>query len=326
MANIKCVGLLTSGGDAPGMNAAVRAVTRAAIYNGLEVKGIYRGYKGLITGEILPFKTNNVSNIIQQGGTILKTARSVEFREPEGRRTAYETLQKEGIDALVIIGGDGSLTGARIFAQEYNIPVVGLPGTIDNDLYGTDTTIGYDTALNTIMQDVDKIRDTASSHERLFFIEVMGRDAGFLALNGAIASGAEAAIIPEIWTEVDQLEELIKNGFRKTKNSSIVLVAESEITGGAMGMAERVKKEYPQYDVRVTILGHIQRGGSPTASDRILASRMGAAAIDALMEDQRNVMMGVQDDEIVYVPFSKAVKKDKPINRDLLNTLRILSI
>jgi 6-phosphofructokinase 1 len=308
------------------MNAAVRAVTRAAIYNGLEVKGIYRGYKGLITGEILPFKTNNVSNIIQQGGTILKTARSVEFREPEGRRTAYETLQKEGIDALVIIGGDGSLTGARIFAQEYNIPVVGLPGTIDNDLYGTDTTIGYDTALNTIMQAVDKIRDTASSHERLFFIEVMGRDAGFLALNGAIASGAEAAIIPEIWTEVDQLEELIKNGFRKTKNSSIVLVAESEITGGAMGMAERVKKEYPQYDVRVTILGHIQRGGSPTASDRILASRMGAAAIDALMEDQRNVMMGVQDDEIVYVPFSKAVKKDKPINRDLLNTLRVLSI
>ncbi|MDR2691834.1 MAG: 6-phosphofructokinase [Dysgonamonadaceae bacterium] len=326
MANIKCVGLLTSGGDAPGMNAAVRAVTRAAIYNGLEVKGIYRGYKGLITGEILPFKTNNVSNIIQQGGTILKTARSVEFREPEGRKTAYETLQQEGIDALVVIGGDGSLTGARIFAQEYNIPIVGLPGTIDNDLYGTDTTIGYDTALNTIMQAVDKIRDTASSHERLFFIEVMGRDAGFLALNGAIASGAEAAIIPEIWTEVDQLEELIKNGFRKSKNSSIVLVAESEITGGAMGMAERVTKEYPQYDVRVTILGHIQRGGSPTASDRILASRMGAAAIDALMEDQRNVMIGIQDDEIVYVPFSKAIKKEKPINRDLLNTLRVLSI
>jgi 6-phosphofructokinase 1 len=308
------------------MNAAIRAVTRAAIYNGLDVKGIYRGYKGLITGEILPFKTNNVSNIIQQGGTILKTARSVEFREPEGRKTAFETLQREGIDALVVIGGDGSLTGARIFAQEYNIPIVGLPGTIDNDLYGTDTTIGYDTALNTIMQAVDKIRDTASSHERLFFIEVMGRDAGFLALNGAIASGAEAAIIPEIWTEVDQLEDLIKNGFRKSKNSSIVLVAESEINGGAMGMAERVKKEYPQYDVRVTILGHIQRGGSPTALDRILASRMGAAAIDALMEDQRNVMIGLQDDEIVYVPFSKAIKKEKPINRDLLNTLRVLSI
>jgi 6-phosphofructokinase 1 len=308
------------------MNAAIRAVTRAAIYNGMEVKGIYRGYRGLLTGEIVPFKTNNVSNIIQQGGTILKTARCLEFREPEGRQKAYGTIQKEGIDALVVIGGDGSLTGARIFAQEYNFPIVGLPGTIDNDLYGTDTTIGYDTALNTIMQAVDKIRDTATSHERLFFIEVMGRDAGFLALNGAVASGAEAAIIPEIWTEVDQLEELIKHGFRKTKNSSIVLVAESEVTGGAMGMAERVKKEYPGYDVRVTILGHLQRGGSPTATDRILASRMGAAAIDALMEDQRNVMIGIQNDQIVYVPFSKAIKNDKPINRDLLSTLRILSI
>jgi 6-phosphofructokinase 1 len=308
------------------MNAAIRAVTRAAIYAGLDVKGIYRGYRGLITGEIVPFKTNNVSNIIQQGGTVLKTARCQEFREPEGRRTAYETMQREGIDSLVVIGGDGSLTGARIFAQEYNIPVVGLPGTIDNDLFGTDITIGYDTALNTIMDAVDKIRDTASSHERLFFIEVMGRDAGFLALNGAIASGAEAAIIPEISTEVDQLGELIKNGFRKSKNSSIVLVAESETTGGAMAMAERVKNEFPQYDVRVTILGHIQRGGSPTASDRILASRMGAAAIDALMEDQRNVMIGIQNDAIVYVPFTKAIKNDKPINRDLLNTLRILSI
>jgi 6-phosphofructokinase 1 len=308
------------------MNAAIRAVTRTAIYNEMEVKGIYRGYKGLLDGEIIPFKTNNVSNIIQQGGTILKTARSTEFRDPEGRRIAYETIQKEKIDALVVIGGDGSLTGARIFAQEYNIPIVGLPGTIDNDLFGTDTTIGYDTALNTIMEAVDKIRDTATSHERLFFIEIMGRDAGFLALNGALAVGAEAAIIPEIWTEVDQLEELIEHGFRKSKNSSIVLVAESEITGGAMGMAERVKKKYPQYDVRVTILGHLQRGGSPTATDRILASRMGAAAIDALMEDQRNVMIGIQNDTIVYVPFSKAIKNDKPINRDLLNTLRILSI
>jgi 6-phosphofructokinase 1 len=308
------------------MNAAIRAVTRSAIYNGMTVKGIYRGYKGLLSGEISEFKTNNVSNIIQQGGTILKTARSAEFREPEGRKIAYETMQRENIDALVVIGGDGSLTGARIFAQEYNIPIVGLPGTIDNDLFGTDTTIGYDTALNTIMDAVDKIRDTATSHDRLFFIEVMGRDAGFLALNGALASGAEAAIIPEIWTEVDQLEALIEHGFRKTKNSSIVLVAESEVTGGAMGMAERVKQKYPQYDVRVTILGHLQRGGSPTATDRILASRMGAAAIDALMEDQRNVMIGIQNDQIVYVPFSKAIKNDKPINRDLLNTLRILSI
>jgi len=325
MATINCVGILTSGGDAPGMNAAIRAVTRSAIYNGLEVKGIYRGYKGLITGEIAPFKTNDVSNIIQQGGTILKTVRCNEFKEPEGRQTAFETMKKEGIDALVVIGGDGSLTGARIFAQEYDVPIVGLPGTIDNDLYGTDTTIGYDTALNTIMEAVDKIRDTATSHDRLFFIEVMGRDAGFLALNGALAVGAEAAIIPEISTEVDQLEELIKNGFRKSKSSSIVLVAESEITGGAIGMAERVKKEYPDYDVRVTILGHIQRGGSPSAYDRILAGRMGAAAIDAFMEDQRNVMIGIQNDTIVYVPFSKAIKKDKPINRDLLNTLRILS-
>ena len=326
MAGINCIGILTSGGDAPGMNAAIRAVTRAAIYGGLKVKGIYRGYKGLITGEIVEFRTQNVSNIIQAGGTILKTARCKEFQTPEGRQLAYETMRKEGIDALVVIGGDGSLTGARVFATEFNIPIVGLPGTIDNDLYGTDRTIGYDTALNTIMECVDKIRDTATSHERLFFIEVMGRDAGFLALNGAIATGAEAAIIPEISTEVDQLSELISQGFRKSKNSSIVLVAESPVTGGAMGMAERVKNEYPQYDVRVTILGHLQRGGSPTAADRILASRMGAAAIEALLEDQRNVMIGIRNDEIVYVPFSKAIKNDKPINRELLNTLRTLSI
>ncbi len=326
MATINCIGILTSGGDAPGMNAAIRAVTRTAIFNGFEVKGIYRGYRGLITGEIKPFKTENVSNIIQQGGTILKTARCAEFQTPEGRKLAYETLQKEGINALVVIGGDGSLTGARIFAQEYDFPIIGIPGTIDNDLYGTDLTLGYDTALNTIMEAVDKIRDTASSHERLFFIEVMGRDAGFLALNGAIATGCEAAIIPEISTEIDQLEELVKNGFRKSKNSSIVLVAESPITGGAMHLAERVKNEYPQYDVRVTILGHIQRGGSPTAQDRILASRMGAAAIDALLDGQRNVMIGVRNDEIVYVPFNRAIKLDKPINRELLNTLRRLSI
>ena len=303
MGTVKCIGILTSGGDAPGMNAAIRAVTRAAIYNGLQVKGIYRGYKGLVTGEIKEFKSQNVSNIIQLGGTILKTAR-----------------------CKVIIGGDGSLTGARIFAQEFDVPCIGLPGTIDNDLYGTDTTIGYDTALNTILDAVDKIRDTATSHERLFFVEVMGRDAGFLALNGAIASGAEAAIIPEFSTEVDQLEEFIKNGFRKSKNSSIVLVAESELTGGAMHYAERVKNEYPQYDVRVTILGHLQRGGSPTAHDRILASRLGAAAIDAIMEDQRNVMIGIEHDEIVYVPFSKAIKNDKPVKRDLVNVLKELSI
>ena len=326
MGNIKCIGILTSGGDAPGMNAAIRAVTRSAIYNGLTVKGIYRGYKGLITGEIQEFKTQNVSNIIQQGGTILKTARCQEFKTPEGRKIAYETMQREGLDALIVIGGDGSLTGARLLAQEFDVPCIGLPGTIDNDLYGTDTTIGYDTALNTILDAVDKIRDTATSHERLFFVEVMGRDAGFLALNGAIAAGAEAAIIPEFNTEVDQLEEFIKNGFRKSKSSSIVLVAESEITGGAMHYAERVKNEYPQYDVRVTILGHLQRGGKPTAHDRIIASRMGVASIQALMEGQRNVMIGIENDQIVYVPFTKAIKNDKPIDRELVNVLHELSI
>jgi 6-phosphofructokinase 1 len=321
MGTIKCIGILTSGGDAPGMNAAIRAVTRSAIYNGLQVKGIYRGYKGLITGEIKEFKTENVSNIIQLGGTILKTARCQEFRTPEGRQVAYETMKREGIDALVVIGGDGSLTGARLLAQEFDVPCIGLPGTIDNDLYGTDTTIGYDTALNTILDAVDKIRDTATSHERLFFVEVMGRDAGFLALNGAIAAGAEAAIIPEFNTEVDQLEEFINNGFRKSKSSSIVLVAESEITGGAMHYAERVKNEY-----RVTILGHLQRGGRPTAHDRIIASRMGVASIQALMEGQRNVMIGIENDQIVYVPFAKAIKNDKPIDRELVSVLNELSI
>lgn len=326
MADVKCIGVLTSGGDAPGMNAAIRAVTRAAIFNGIEVKGIMRGYRGLIFDEIIPFKTNSVSNIIQQGGTILKTARCKEFTTVEGRKIAYEAIKREGIDALIIIGGDGSLTGARIFAQEHNFPVVGLPGTIDNDLFGTDFTIGYDTALNTVMQAVDKIRDTASSHERLFIIEVMGRECGFLALNGAIATGAEAAIVPEKIEEEDQLGELISNGFRKSKNSSLVLVTEGDITGGAMGIAERMKREYPQYDARVTILGHVQRGGSPTASDRILASRMGAAAIDALMDDQRNVMIGIQNDKIVYVPFSKAIKKNKAIPDELTSVLKILSI
>ncbi len=323
---IKCIGVLTSGGDAPGMNAAVRSVTRAAIFNGIRVKAIYRGYKGLISNEIIEFQTQNVSNIIQQGGTILKSARCAEFRTPEGRKLAFENMKAAEIDALVVIGGDGTFTGARIFAQEYNVPIVGLPGTIDNDLYGTDSTIGYDTALNTIVEAVDKIRDTASSHERLFFIEVMGRDAGFLALNSALASGAEAAIIPERETQEDQLEELIKNGFRKSKNSSIVIVAESEITGGATALAALMNKEHPEYDVRVTILGHIQRGGSPTAYDRILASRMGVAAIDALLDEQRSIMIGIVNDEIVHVPFTKAIKDDKPVNETLLGVLSILSI
>ncbi len=323
---INCVGVLTSGGDAPGMNAAIRAVTRSAIYNDLRVKGIYRGYKGLVTNEIQEFKTQNVSNIIQQGGTILKTARCQEFMTPEGRALAYDNMKRQEIDALIIIGGDGSLTGARIFAEEFDVPCIGLPGTIDNDLYGTDATVGYDTALNTILECVDKIRDTATSHERLFFVEVMGRDAGFLTLNGAIAAGAEAAIIPEFATEVDQLKDFIRNGFRKSKNSSIVIVAESKETGGAIYLADRVQKEYPEFDVRVSILGHLQRGGRPTAIDRILASRLGAASIEALLEGQRNVMVGIHHDEMIYVPFNKAIKNDKLLKEELVNVLRILSI
>ena len=277
MGKINCIGILTSGGDAPGMNAAIRAVTRAGIAAGLKVKGIYRGYEGLINNEIQEFTTENVSNIIQRGGTILKTARSKEFLTPEGRKKAYDNMVEQGIDALIIIGGNGSLEGARIFAEEFDVPCIGLPGTIDNDLSGTDSTIGYDTTLNTIVQCVDKIRDTATSHERIFFVEVMGRDAGFLAQNSAIASGAEAAIIPEDQTDKDQLEEFISRGFRKTKNSSIVIVTESpgNKNGGAMHYADRVKREYPGYDVRVSILGHLQRGGAPSANDRILASRLG---------------------------------------------------
>jgi 6-phosphofructokinase 1 len=306
------------------MNAAVRAVTRAAIYNGIKVKAIYRGYKGLITGEIQEFQTQNVSNIIKQGGTILKSARCSEFKTKEGRELAYETIKREGIDALVVIGGDGTFTGARTFAQEFNMPIVGIPGTIDNDLWGTDSTVGYDTALNTIMECIDKIRDTATSHERLFFVEVMGRDAGFLALNSAIASGSEAAIIPEKETSVAQLDELINNGFRKSKNSSIVIVAEGG--GGAQAMANRIHQQYPEYDIRVSILGHLQRGGSPTAYDRILASRMGVAAIEALMDEQRSIMIGIVNDEIVHVPFSKAIKDDKQVNLEKVNVLQILSI
>lgn len=323
---IQCIGVLTSGGDAPGMNAAVRAVTRAAIFNGIKVKAIYRGYKGLITGEIKEFKTQDVSNIIQQGGTIIKTARCAEFKTPEGRKIAFDTMMKEGIDALVVIGGDGTFTGARTFAQEYNVPVIGIPGTIDNDLWGTDSTIGYDTSLNTIMECVDKIRDTASSHERIFFVEVMGRDAGFLALNSAIAAGAETAIIPERKTPEEQIETFIGNGIRKSKNSAIVIVAESPETGGAEGLAAAVKQNHPEYDIRVTILGHLQRGGHPTASDRILASRLGVAAVNALLEEQRSIMVGVKNDEVVYVPLTRAIKESKDVKADKVAALQILSI
>ena len=324
MKEIKSIGILTSGGDAPGMNAAVRAVTRSAISAGWKVFGIYRGWEGLIHGDIKEFTTESVSNIIQRGGTILKTARSDEFRTVEGRRKAIDNLDKFGINALAVIGGNGSLAGAQELAREGDIPVIGLPGTIDNDLYGTDSTIGYDTAMNTIVECVDKIRDTATSHDRIFFVEVMGRDAGFLAQNSAIAAGAEAAIIPEANTNVDQLASFIERGIRKSKNSSIVIVSEKD--GGAMHYAERVRTEYPQYDVRVSILGHLQRGGKPTAYDRILASRMGVAAIEALKEGQRNVMIGVKNDQIVYVPIAKAIKIDKPIGEELINVLETLSI
>ena len=326
MKAIQSIGVLTSGGDSPGMNAANRAVTRSAIFAGWKVYGIYRGYEGLINGEIKEFTSESVSNVIQRGGTILKTARSKEFMTEEGRAKAYENLRRHHIDALIVIGGNGSLSGAQELAREHDIRIIGLPGTIDNDLYGTDSTIGYDTALNTIVDCVDKIRDTATSHDRIFFVEVMGRDAGFLAQNSAIAAGAEAAIIPEDRTDIDQLAQFIGRGIRKSKNSSIVLVSESKKDGGAMHYAERVRKEYPQYDVRVTILGHLQRGGRPSAYDRILASRLGVAAVEALKEGQRNIMIGIKNDQVVYVPISKAVKIDKPIDPELINVLTVLSI
>ena len=325
MAKIRTIGVLTSGGDAPGMNAAIRSVTRSAICNGFKVKGIYHGYEGLISDNVREFKTENVSGIIHTGGTILRTARCKEFQTAAGRKKAYETLRKEAIDALVVIGGNGSLTGAMLLAEEYDYPCIGLPGTIDNDLYGTDSTIGYDTTLNTITTCVDKIRDTATSHSRIFFIEVMGRDAGFLAQNSAIASGAEAAIIPEDNTAADQLLTFMQRGIRKSKKSCIVIVSESPKCG-AMYYADRVMKEYPDFDVRVSILGHLQRGGQPSAHDRILASRTGVGAIQALIQGQRNVMVGIRNNEVVYVPFIDAVGKHKPIDLQLIRVLDELSI
>lgn len=307
------------------MNAAIRAVTRAGIYNGYRMVGIYRGWEGLIKNDVKEFTTENVSGIIGLGGTILKTARSKEFMTPEGRQKAYDNMMANNIDALIVIGGNGSLTGAKIFAQEFDVCCIGLPGTIDNDLYGTDNTIGYDTTMNTIMECVDRIRDTAQSHERIFFIEVMGRDAGFLAQNSAIACGAEAAIIPEESTDADQLAEFMQRGIRKSKKSCIVIVSESPKCG-AMYYADRVKHEFPEFDVRVSILGHLQRGGTPTARDRILAGRTGVGAIEAIMQGQRNVMVGVRNNEVVYVPFSEAIRSDKPFDKKLIKVLDELSI
>ena len=323
---IKKIALLTSGGDAPGMNAAIRAVVRTAIYNGVQVMGVNQGYQGLINNDFVEMHSNSVSNIIHLGGTILKSARSKEFRTIEGREKAFEHLQQNKVDGLVDIGGDGTFTGARIFAQEHNFPIVGIPGTIDNDLYGTDSTIGYDTALNTVIEAVDKIRDTATAHSRLFFVEVMGRDAGFLALRSGIASGAEAILVPEVQTDFENLEKFLSGGLSKDKKSSIVLVAEGEKMGGTIAIANKVAEDHPEYDVRITILGHIQRGGSPSAYDRVLASQMGVAAVQALLDDQKSIMIGIVNREIVHVPFNQTLKNKKSLNPSLLGLTQILSI
>jgi len=326
MSKIKKIGILTSGGDAPGMNAAIRAVTRAALYNDLQVIGVYHGYDGLIKGHFKELKSHNVSAIIQKGGTILKTARSEEFRTIEGRQKAYNQLKKQNIGAVVVIGGDGTFTGARFFNEEHNIPFIGIPGTIDNDLFGTDYTIGFDTALNTIVEAIDKIRDTASSHNRLFFVEVMGRDVGFIALRSGIASGAEAILIPEVENQVPNLKSHLEDGFKRKKSSNIIIVAEGEETGGAFEIANKVKDDFKEYDVRVTVLGHIQRGGSPSAFDRVTASVLGVAAVEAILDDQKSVMIGMVNNEIVHIPFNRAIKYNKDVNRNLLTIANLLSI
>ncbi len=326
MSKMKKIGVLTSGGDSPGMNAAIRAVTRTAIYNGLEVIGIRHGYRGLIDGNFKKLKVYSVSDILQRGGTILKTARCEEFKTVEGRKKAYENLKKNQIDGVVVIGGDGTFTGGRIFNEEYETPFVGVPGTIDNDIYGTDYTIGYDTALNTIIDAVDKIRDTASAHNRLFFIEVMGAKAGFIALRSGVACGAEAILIPEVKNQVHDLKNYLEDGFRRKKSSNIIIVAEGDEEGGAFQIAEKVKEDFKDYSIRVTVLGHIQRGGSPSAFDRVAASRLGYAAVEALLDDQKSVMVGLQNGEVVLVPFRKAIKLNKAINQEMLEMSRVLSI
>ena len=326
MKDIKRVGVLTSGGDAPGMNAALRAVVRTAIYNGLEPFAIYDGYKGIVEGDIRAIGARDVSNIIQRGGTILKSARCEEFHTRKGREKAAKNLLEKGIDGLIVIGGDGSFCGANIFSKEFNIPIIGIPGTIDNDLYGTDYTIGFDTAVNTVVEAVDKIRDTASAHNRLFFVEVMGRDAGCIALQSAVASGAEAVLIPEVETHFYELEEYLNSELKSHKNSGIVIVAEGEKHGGAYQIAEKIGKDYPEYDIRVTILGHIQRGGSPTSYDRVVASRLGVASIEALIDGKKSVMVGIVNSDIVHVPFEKAIKNSEEIPTYLLDINKILSI
>jgi 6-phosphofructokinase 1 len=320
---IKKIAVFTSGGDAPGMNAAVRAVVRTGIHYGLEVFGIMRGYNGMIEGEIIPLNSSSVGNIIHRGGTILKTARSAGFMTPEGRKQAYDHIQSFGIDAIVAIGGDGTFKGASVFSSEYDIPFIGLPGTIDNDLSGSDFTIGYDTAVNTAMEAIDRIRDTAASHERLFFVEVMGRDAGFLALRSGIASGAEDILIPEIKTDLNELSK--KLGAFKHKNSMIVVVAEGDDAGGVYKTAEFIKSKHPEYDIRVSVLGHIQRGGNPTCADRILASRLGMESVKALLAGRRNEMVGIVNSNFKYTPFDSAVKHHTKIKPDLLEMMEVLA-
>ena len=318
---------MTSGGDSPGMNAAIRSVVRTCAYLGVESTAIYRGYQGMIEGDFVPFTARSVNNIINKGGTILKSARCQEFRTPEGRSQAYEQLQKAGIDGLVVIGGDGSLRGANIFNREYGIPVIGIPGTIDNDIFGTQYTLGFDTALNTVVEAIDKIRDTASSHNRLFFVEVMGRDVGHIALNAGVAAGAEEILIPEQNLGLSRLLDSLKRSKKSGKSSSIVVVAEGDKTGkNVFELKEYVEKHLPIYDVRVSVLGHIQRGGVPTAFDRVLASRMGVRAVEGLLEGKTNLMVGISDNEMVLTPIEEAIKGHTKIDRELIRVSDIMTV
>ncbi len=322
---MKRIGVLTSGGDAPGMNACLRAVVRTAIYHNLEVVGIYRGYEGMIDGDFLKMDRHSVSNIIQRGGTILKTSRSPRFRTEEGRQTAYNRLKEAGVEGLVVIGGDGSYAGAQAFYHQTKMPIVGVPGTIDNDLYGTDYTIGYDTALNTAVDAIDKIRNTADSHNRLFIVEVMGRDAGFIALNTGIAGGAEAVLIPETPTYIDQIITKLETGWRHHKTSSIIIVAEGDDSGGAMEVKDKINEKFTEYDTRVVILGHVQRGGIPSCKDRVMASRLGHAAVETLMEGLTNLAVGLKNNKIVHTSFTKATKLHQEMDLTMFELVEILS-
>ena len=319
------IGVLTSGGDSPGMNAAIRAVVRTGLYHGLEVFGIMRGYAGIIENDIVPMHSRSVANIIQRGGTVLKTARCKEFLSPEGRQKAYNNLKALGIDGLVVIGGDGSFRGADIFSREFDIPCIGLPGTIDKDIAGTDFTIGFDTAVNTAVEAIDKIRDTADAHDRLFIIEVMGRDAGYIALHSGIATGAEHILIPERKTDIEELIVSLQEKERRKKLVNMVVVAEGEEFGGANEVAKVIKERLPSADTRVCILGHIQRGGSPTCMDRLIASRMGYAAVDCLIEGKHNVMVGIVNNRLQYTLLEKAVKSKQRIGEDWIKMVKILA-